>query len=92
MQLAEGQATKVPATARDWNRSNSLKSFTIPSSCTSKFTGEFGFVRIIKKRSTSGGSRFAMSRALAPRPLLDDIFAPPTRKNSYGTRSGGSVP
>src|SRR2546430_13096666 len=79
-------------TAREWNRSNSLKSLTIPSSFTSKFTGEFGFVRIIRKRSTSGGTRLAISRADAPTPRELLIFAPPTRQNSYGTLSGGSFP
>src|SRR6266704_2614527 len=64
----------------------------IPSSFASKFTGEFGFVRIMRKRSTSGGSRFAISRADAPTPRELLIFAPPTRKNSYGTLSGGSLP
>ncbi len=52
------------------------------SSVSEKFTGVFGCVRRIKKRRISGGRKFAMSRAEAPMPFDELIFAPPTRKNS----------
>src|SRR3989344_5631840 len=41
-------------------------------------------------RNILAGTRAAISLALLPRPLLDDIFLPPTKKNSYGTSNGGS--
>ena len=62
------------------------------TSLGSKFTCCRGGVRIMRKRSTSGGRKSAMSREVTPMPLEELIFAPPTRKKSYGQLSGGSWP
>ena len=43
------------------------------------------------KRNIFGGTMSAISRAEEPRPFDEDIFCPPTRKNSYGTSNGGSM-
>src|SRR5450631_2527156 len=62
------------------------------TSDASKLTCWRGGVRIIKKRSTSGGRKSAMSRDVTPIPFDELIFAPPTRKKSYGQFNGGSTP
>src|SRR3990167_10221194 len=42
------------------------------------------------RRKILAGTNDEISFALLPRPLLEDIFLPPTKKNSYGAFNGVS--
>src|SRR3989338_420226 len=50
----------------------------------------FGSFWIKSRRKILGGKRSAISREDEPAPLDEDIFLPPTLKNSYGILRGGS--